>query len=162
MSICIATPHMTTNEFDETKIQIGKLSRIQDGYLIHMNSLPKAKYDGVFFVIHCKIQQRPDGSFQLFGSNVSSFLERWNQVLSRVLATHSVTFVKQYYNTDTINVRTKRTKWFQYKKVYQKISQYDIDHPREGIAVITTKGPWFHTSKAYTSCRWHLLEFCSF
>lgn len=162
MSICIATPHMTSDDFDETKIQVGKLSRIQDGYLIHINSLPRAKYDGAYFVLQCKIRQRPDGSFELFGSKVSSFLERWNQVSSRILSAHVTTLLNNNNNNNNLSVRTERTKWFHYKRVYQKISQYDIDHPRCGIAVITTKGPWFHVSKAYTSCRWHLLEFCSF
>jgi len=154
----IATPHVTSDEFEEQKVTVGKTSRIQDGFLIHLTTKTNSKHEGVYIVLECNIKQRPDSSFELFGSKVDTFLRNWTQVLDKIFTSHQIT----HQCTNTCVPRTENTKWYKFANgKYSRHTEFDVDTEGvPGLAVIMTRGPWYHVSKKFTSCRWHLVEFC--
>jgi hypothetical protein len=159
----IATQHICSHEIQEKHIQSGKISRIQEGYLLRLYNVPRTKYDGVFIVIGpCSIQKYNDTQYQLIGINVEQFIERWYQNIIHTTCKNFAPNCKIQYQKNRLAVKTNETRWFaykQYNKSYELFSDEKINLQEHGIAVISTKGPWFHVSKTYMTCNFSLVEF---
>lgn len=147
----------------KTCVSIGKVSRIQDGYLVHTNAQPCNKYEGVHFVMaNCRIKRcTGTTSFELVGEACAHFLEAWNDTIHRqICSEHNIEFFKSARST--FRVHTKRTKWFKYEdRRYTPILPSTINEEMHGFGVIMTRGPWFHASKRNVHTSWHLVEWIS-
>lgn len=164
----IATQHQVIASATElpdlkTCVSIGKVSRIQDGYLVYTHAQPCNKHEGVHFVVaNCRLRRcTGTASFELLGDPCMKFLEAWNNTIHQQICTdQSIEFFTK--PRTTFRVQTKRTKWFQYEdKRYLPILPSTIHAEANGFAVIMTRGPWFHASKRNVHTTWHLVEWIS-
>lgn len=164
----IATQHSlvaSTHEMPDLKscVSIGKVCRIQDGYLVHTHAQPCNKYDGVHFVVaNCRLRRcTGTTSFELVGEVGMKFLETWNDTVHRQVCTdQSVDFFNN--PRSAFRVQTKHTKWFKYEdRRYTPIVSSSIHQESIGFGVIMTRGPWFHASKRNVHTSWHLVEWIS-
>jgi hypothetical protein len=140
----------------------GKVSRIQDGYLVHTHAQPRTRYEGVHFVIANCVLRRCSGTkeFELVGEVGKSFLQSWNDVVHRQICNDQAIPFFENPRT-TFRVHTKNTKWFKFEEKYISISPSSIHSESKGFAVIMTRGPWFHASKRNVHTTWHLVEWIS-
>jgi len=166
----IATQHAVLADAEQVKkmdvrssIHIGKVARIQDGFLVHTHAQPRNKYDGVHFVVANCTLQRCTGStdFELVGDIGKSFLARWNDTVHQQICTdHSIPFFTS--ELAKFRVNTKKTKWYRYTgNGYRTVSSAAIHEQSQGFAVIMTRGVWFHASKRNVHTTWHLVEWIS-
>lgn len=147
----------------KTCVSIGKVSRIQDGYLVHTHAQPCNKYEGVHFVVaNCRIKRcLGTASFELVGDFLFQFLDTWNNTIHHQICTEQgIEFFKS--PRTAFRVQTKRTKWFKYEdRRYTPVTPSSIHDEMQGFAVIMTRGPWFHVSKRNVHTSWHLVEWIS-
>lgn len=146
-----------------SSIHLGRVSRIQDGFLVHTHAQPRNKYDGVHFVVaNCTLQRcKGSSTFELVGDVGKTFLCRWNEVMhQQVCKDHDIPFF--HNELAKFRVNTNKTKWFQFSNgAYRPSSSADVDDNAQGFAVIMTRGAWFHASKRNVHTSWHLVEWIS-
>ena len=166
----IATQHTVLADAEQVKstdiqacIHIGRVTRIQDGFLVHTHAQPRNKYEGVHFVVANCLLQRCTGStdFELVGEVGKSFLARWNDIVHRqICKEHDIPFFSSELSKFRVN--TKKTKWFRYTGTgYRTVTSASIHERSQGFAVIMTRGAWFHMSKRNVHTSWHLVEWIS-
>jgi hypothetical protein len=170
----IATQHPVLANAEQIKdldlrscVHVGKVTRIQDGFLAHTHAQPRNKYEGVHFVVANCTLQRCTGSteFELVGDVGKSFLARWNDVVhQQICKDHSIPFFSSELSKFRVN--TKKTRWYRYTgssggNGYRATNSATIHEHSQGFAVIMTRGAWFHASKRNVHTSWHLVEWIS-
>ncbi len=157
----IATQHPYSieiiQEHTNTKyVQNGKCSRIQDGYLLRIHSVPRTKYEGFTVIVGpCYLHRIYDDQFKIAGEHVEQFLHFWyNSILKDVIRPFAPNCVVKVPANDSF-VFTNNTKWF-FRNTNVTCSYFDKNS--YGFATIMTRGPWVHISKSSFKCRWNLLE----
>lgn len=157
----IATQHPYSLEItheDKNKfIQNGKCSRIQDGYLLRLYSVPRTKYEGFTVIVGpCYLYRIYDDQFKVCGERVEQFLDFWyNSILKDVVSPFAPNCTNRLVTSKDSFVHTDNTKWF-YRN--SNVTRSFFDKKSYGFATIMTRGPWVHISKTYFKCRWNLLE----
>jgi hypothetical protein len=151
----IATQHPYCLELTKESVQNGKCSRIQDGYLLRIHSIPRTKYEGFTVIVGpCYLNRIYDDQFDLNGYIVEKFLFFWYKNILSDISSKFAPDCKIIVPKNAL-VHTDNTKWF-YRN--SNVTPSFFDDKSYGFATIMTRGPWFHTSKSYLKCRWNLLE----
>ena len=162
----IASPHNHSLEFKKENVHIGKTSRIQDGYLVRLTSLPKTKYEGCYVIVGpCYLNRIYDDQFQISGLFVEKFLHFWFQdIIFPIAQSFAPDSLKNFQIPKFSFVHTENTRWFVLNKNSNNnttttyVTNNFFDTNSYGFAVIMTRGPWFHISKNYMTSKWNLVE----
>jgi hypothetical protein len=152
----LASYHPYGPDLTAGDITIGKTSRIQDGFVVRIHSVPRTKYEGLHVVVGpCTYHRKPNGYVELVGESVDSF---WNKFKDIVLFPTAAQHTPNAEIQKELRVKSKDTRFFRYHS--GQYSSIVVPDPcMFGFAVIMTRGPWFHCTKTKITCSWELREF---
>lgn len=151
----IATQHPFSFELTQQNVQNGKCSRIQDGYLLRLYSVPRTKYEGFTVIVGpCSLHRIYDDQFMLSGEHVENFLHFWYLSILKDVICPFAPNCNVVPPKDSF-LHTENTKWF-FRNT--NVTRSHFDKKSYGFATIMTRGPWVHISKNSFKCRWNLLE----
>ena len=152
----LASYHPYGPDFVASDVTIGKTSRIQDGFIVRIHSVPRTKYEGLHVVVGpCTYRRKPNGFVELVGESVDTFWAKFKQtVILPIAAQHT----PRAELPQDFRVKSKDTRFFRYHSgSYANLVV--PDNVMHGFAVVMTRGPWFHCSKTKMTCPWELREF---
>ncbi len=152
----LASYHPYGPDLNASDVTIGKTSRIQDGFIVRIHSVPRTKYEGLHVVVGpCTYHRKPNGYVELVGESVDAF---WTKFKDTILFPTAAQHTPHAEIQQELRVKSKDTRFFRYHSG-QYSSILVPDSNMYGFAVIMTRGPWFHCTKTKMTCSWELCEF---